>query len=118
MKITEQAWYAMIWIGGDYSAAVQACREFCAANPLCVTVTPAAYVYTGGMEDGVCVRLIQYPRFPRQVAEIRETASRLAEHLRAALFQSSYSIECTDSIEWTSYRDEQPVSNNERRSQP
>lgn len=104
MKTSEPAWYAMIWIGGDYQRAVQACREFCQFTPLCVTVTPTAFVYVGGMEDGVCVRLIQYPRFPKPVEEIRTVAGRLAEHLLAALCQTSYSIECPDVIEWTSYR--------------
>lgn len=96
----------MIWIGGDYAEAVQASREFCRDNPLCVTVTPTAYVYTGGMEDGVCVRLFQYPRFPKPTDEIREVAGRLAEHLLKALCQTSYSIETPDEIEWTSYREQ------------
>ncbi len=60
---------------------------------LCVTVTPTTYVYTGGVEEGVCVRLIQYPRFPKDERDIFSTAVRLAEFLRAAMCQHSYTIE-------------------------
>lgn len=92
-----------IWIAGDYQAAIQACREFCEEG-LCVSVHPTAYVYTGGMEDGVCVTLINYPRFPSTDAEISERASRLAEHLRQRLYQDSYTIEGPKKTVWFSRR--------------
>jgi hypothetical protein len=104
VKKTSAAWFANIWIAGDSAKAVQACREFCMVTPLCVTVTSTSYVYTGGMQDGVCVRLIAYPRFETPVAELRGNAERLAEHLCNALCQESYSIEYPTEIEWTSYR--------------
>jgi hypothetical protein len=94
----------MIWIAGDYRQAIQTCREFCRDLPSCVTVTPTAYVYTGGMEEGVCVRFFQYPRFPTPIDELKAKAKQLAEDLRVALCQDSYSIEYPHEIEWTSYR--------------
>jgi hypothetical protein len=100
------SWYAMIWIAGDYRQAVQVCREFCRDLPSCVTVTPTAYVYTGGMEEGVCVRFFQYPRFPTETRELEAKARVLAEDLRVALCQSSYSIEFPHETEWTSNRAE------------
>lgn len=103
---TQPTWYATIWIAGNYQQAVQSCREYCRDFPSCVTVTPTAYVYTGGMEDGVCVRLLQYPRFPTSVTELEARARGLAEHLRFALCQSSCSIEFPTETEWVSYRAE------------
>lgn len=94
-----------IWIAGDYRDAVRAAREF-AEEGLCVAVTPVAYVYTGGMEDGVCVTLINYPRFPRPPHELHDTAKRLAGHLRERLFQDSYSIETPGLTEWWTRREE------------
>ena len=98
--ITALSYTIRIWIAGDYSDAI---REF-AEEGLCAAVAPAAYVYTGGMEDGVCVTLINYPRFPKTPDELRGIADRLAEHLRQRLFQDSYSIECSDQTFWVSRR--------------
>lgn len=103
---TADSFYVMIWIAGDYAAAVQACREFCMKTPLCVTVTPTAYVYTGGMQDGICVRLFNYPRFQTSPEKLADKAGRLAEWLRLALCQESYSIECPNHITWVSNRPE------------
>jgi len=97
-----KSFYGNIWIGGEYASAVAACREFCQVNALCVTVTPAAFVYVGGMEDGVCVRLMQYPRFPEDESSLKDKAVRLAEHLRVRLFQRSFSIEFTDETHYDS----------------
>lgn len=95
-----------IWIAGDYARAVQACREFCMGMPLCVTVTPTDYVYVGGMESGVRVGLMNYPRFPESLPEISAKAEALAEFLRVALCQSSYSIEHPHETAWVSHRKE------------
>lgn len=97
-----KSFYANIWIGGDYRDAVRACREFCQQIPLCVTVTPASYVYVGGMEEGVCVRVMQYPRFPETEAVLRSTAWQLANRLRTELCQRSYSIEFPDTTHYDS----------------
>jgi hypothetical protein len=99
------SFYANIWIGGDHARAVQACREFCMTVLLCVTVTPTTFVYVGGVEEGVCVRLINYPRFPKEPAELQETATALAEFLRSALCQHSYTIEGPTETEWNSKRE-------------
>jgi hypothetical protein len=94
--------YANIWIAGDYAQAVQACREFCMATPCCVTVAPAMYVYTGGAEDGVCVRLIRYPRFPDE--DIDGRAEQLAFYLKAALCQDSFTVETKAQNWWHTTR--------------
>lgn len=93
-----------IWIAGDHRDAIRAVREF-AEEGLCAAVTQAAYVYTGGMEDGVCVTLINYPRFPKTRTDLDGIAARLAEHLRQRLFQDSYSIEGPLGTIWFSRRE-------------
>lgn len=103
---TENTWYANIWIAGDYRSALQYCREYCFINPLCVTVTPTSFVYKGGLEDGVCVRMINYPRFPKSVESLKQLANNLAEFLRIKLCQESFSIEMPDVTHWVSYRTE------------
>lgn len=102
--VMARSWYANIWIGGDHHAAVQACRQFCMEG-LCVTVTPTTFVYTGGVEEGVCVRLIQYPRFMKTESELVDTTRRLADFLRATLCQHSYSIETPTETWWSSTRE-------------
>jgi len=103
---TEKSWYANIWIAGDYNQAVTVCQAFCDHDPTCVTVTKTNYVYTGGSQEGVCVRMIQYPRFPTPVATLKEQAGRLAEALFIGLDQQSYSIEFPDRTVWYSAREE------------
>lgn len=95
------SYYVNIWIAGDYADAVRACREFCASTPLCVTVTPTEYVYVGGSQSGVLVRLINYPRFPSERADLYAIALALAEHLRGQLFQESWCVEAPDRTEWS-----------------
>ena len=96
---------AEIFIGGDYSAALTACRGF-VMRGLCVSVSPCDFVYTGGMEAGVRVLLINYPRFPKPPEEIRTTAVELAEHLIHCLYQSSASVVTDTDTVWLSRRSE------------
>lgn len=108
MRCEEQSYYAAIWIAGDHGHALGACRAYCMDVGLCVTVTPTIYVYTGGSEEGVCVRLINYPRFPVDQEKLKATALHLADHLRCALCQHSYSVEFPDTTVWDTLR-EQPT---------
>jgi ferredoxin len=95
-----------IFIAGDRDQAKQACREYCFAVGLCVTVEPVAYIYTGGEETGVRVGIINYPRFPSTHDELREKARQLASALMVRLCQHSYSIVGPDETEWFSRRPE------------
>lgn len=106
MRNQAATWYAAIWIAGSRADAIRACREFCRDTPLCVTVTPTSYVYTGGLQEGVCVRLINYPRFPSSVSDLEIKAERLAEFLLIHLCQESYSIEYPVETHWVSYREQ------------
>jgi hypothetical protein len=103
MKKTEPSYTVRIWIAGDYDDALRVVKEFCAEGA-CFAVSRCDYVYTGGMESGVCVTRINYPRFPASPDAIIEQCARLAELLRERLFQDSYSIEGPDSTLWVSRR--------------
>ena len=93
-----------IFIAGDLEQAKQVCREYCFDAGLCVTVEPVAYIYTGGEEAGVRVGLINYPRFPSDVGELRVKAQGLAETLMRRLCQHSYSIVGPEHTAWYSRR--------------
>lgn len=105
MNKTEPTFWAEICIAGDFDMAVELCQGFVDEFGLCVTVTPTMYVYTGGYEDGVLVRLINYPRFPAHWFEILGQASKLAKHLKIGLGQGSYSIVTPDKTYWVSTRE-------------
>ena len=97
-----------IFMAGDADAARDVCRAYCDEVGFCVTVTPTAYVYTGGEEKGFIVGLINYPRFPALPIEIEDHAVRIADKLREALGQESYSIQCPDKTCWYSWRQDAP----------
>lgn len=94
-----------IWIAGNYDDALRCVKQFCANEGACFAVMPVDYVYTGGHEAGVCVSLINYPRFPSSPEELDNKARRMAADLCAALFQTSYTIEGPEFTEWVSHRE-------------
>lgn len=74
----------------------EVCQKYVDKMGLCVTVTPTSFVYTGGNEPGAIVGLINYPRFPKEESEIKETAIELATILKEKLSQNRVTIVCTD----------------------
>lgn len=99
-----ETYTATIYVAGDVATARAVCRDFCYANGLCVTLSPEEFVYTGGMESGVRVGLINYPRFPAEPAAIWDTAWRLAELLMEAMAQHSFTVVATDKTVFHSRR--------------
>jgi hypothetical protein len=93
-----------IFIAGDLAVARQVCRSYCQIG-LCITIEPVDFVYTGGMESGVRVGLINYPRFPTSKDDLRSRAIALAERLRDMLYQHSYSIVGPDETIWDTRRE-------------
>lgn len=100
------AFYANIWIAGDAQEAERICRRYCMEVGLCVTVTPTTFVYTGGAEVGVCVRLVNYPRSPRDPQDIEAQAMDLARMLRVGLCQWSFMVETPAKAIWVTTREE------------
>lgn len=93
MKIKRSKSYKVqIYVAGDYAQAIQICRTFCLKTPWCVSVAKNAFVYTGGMEDGVCVTAINYARFPASFGEIRFKAINLGRALCDGLGQQSFTV--------------------------
>lgn len=106
MNTAETASYPVqIWIAGDHAAAIESCQAYCDEVGFCVTVTPTAYVYTGGQEPGVVIGLINYGRFPSTPEAIFERAKDLTLRLIRDLGQESASIQAPDKTLWISFRD-------------
>jgi hypothetical protein len=95
-----------IFIGGDISQIKNSCRKWCNAHPLCVTVTPTTYIFTGGAEEGAQIGLINYPRFPSELNELFDMAESLAYFLLKECSQDSFCIVGPDETVWVSYKDE------------
>lgn len=90
-----------IWVGlkegyhgptHDESEVLQICREYCDEVGLCVTITPTTFVYPNGVEPGVAVGLINYPRFPKHDTTIEKHALKLARILMTRLGQHRISV--------------------------
>jgi hypothetical protein len=97
-----ETYYARIYIAGDLDQAKQVCREECAKEGLCVTVSPSSYIYTGGEESGIIVGLINYPRFPAQRTAVYKRAQQLGHCLLRRLCQRSFTIETpTETIRYS-----------------
>lgn len=90
--------------GHDVPRAEDVCAAYCDEVGLCVTVTMTEYVYTGDKELGLIIGLINYPRFPAAPEAILAHAEQLAERLRTALKQDSYSIQTPETTYWVSHR--------------
>lgn len=92
-----------IHIAGSRAAAIEACREFCLRG-LCVSIAEEDFVFTGGMESGVRIGLINYPRFPKSREDIFSVAVELAQFLIERLHQQSCSVVGDTSTVWLSRR--------------
>ncbi len=62
------------------------------------------YIYKNGTEHGLCIGLINYPRFPSDPASLTAKAIEIAELLREGLKQESFSVETPVETIWYSYR--------------
>lgn len=87
-----KSYYATIHMAGNLSQAEFLCSQW-VMKGACVQVLCCKYIYTGGVEDGFIVRIIQYPRFERPEHEIFEMALELGQFLAQELCQISFTIE-------------------------
>ena len=71
-------------------------QGYCNTKGFCVTMTQTEFIYTSGIEPGVIVGLIQYPRFPMPEAELEIRAVEIATKLMLKLGQTRVSIVFTD----------------------
>lgn len=84
-----------IYVAGSYDDCIRICRSY-TLKGACVSVRKTTYVYTGGVEDGVVVTLINYPRFESQYALVYDNALELGSLLASELCQLSFSIQGPD----------------------
>ena len=80
----------------SYDVARGVCQSYCDEIGLCVSVELIEFFYTDGHENGVAVRLINYPRFPESKQKILKKALRLAKILMVELCQNRVSVVCCD----------------------
>lgn len=82
-----------IFVAGSFETILSACREYCANKGFCVSVEKTEFVYTGGMESGACVNIINYARFPEDCTNLQIHASDLASLLMDKCFQRSCTVQ-------------------------
>ncbi len=71
-------------------------QKFCNEVKLGVTLTETEFIYVGGNEPGVIVGLINYPRFPKPIEDIKTTALSIAKGLMELCHQERLSIVFSD----------------------
>lgn len=104
MKAESRTYQVEIHIAGNADDCRRACRAFCNLVGLCVSVTEQDFIYEGGSESGVMVRLIQYPKYEKSEEEIWKEGYSLARLLRDAMCQDSFLICDSEKTEWNSHR--------------
>jgi hypothetical protein len=101
MKTTTQPTHTIrIYLSGSIEAAKQVIREHVLERPLCVTVEPTTFIYTGGEEAGYVVGLLNYPMFPTAPNELNVRANVLAELLLEHTFQRSALVVTPTDTKW------------------
>ena len=93
-----------LYLSGPIDVAKQVIREHVLTHPLCVTVEPTTFIYTGGEEQGYVVGLLNYPRFPTAPNELNVRAKALAELLLDRTFQHSALIVTPTDTTWITKR--------------
>ena len=97
---TEPTYAVRIYLSGPIEVAAQVLREECLREPTCVTLDPTTFIYEGGEETGYVVGMLNYPRFPKQVAEIHMRALSLAKILLERTFQRSALVVGPEETTW------------------
>lgn len=78
-------WQTTIYIAGDYSLAKNELSRMATTRGMCASMWPCDYVYSGGLESGVAIRIINCPRFPANSWELRDLAEEIARELIVSL---------------------------------
>jgi len=107
MKIADN-YESKIWLGlregytdnyYRHADVAKVISKWCTEKKQCVTISPTQFVYvqtdgTGeGMEHGVVIGFINYPRYPLSKAEIKNRTLELTEILMKEFKQ--YRVSCT-----------------------
>lgn len=100
MKVDKcESYWVKIFIASNKQDTERVCRKVCYDVGLCVTIEDCSYVYTGGLEEGVVVGLINYARFPDSPENIYYKAEVLAKKIMEECCQKSFTLMTpTDSV--------------------
>ena len=104
--VVEPSFTATVYVAGDYQKARDSLRRQCMEEGLCVTLTPTTFVYTAGVEDGVAVGLVNYPRIPKSPDAILARALAVADFLMVDLYQWSALVVTPTETVWRTRRPE------------
>lgn len=104
--VVSNAYSITIYIAGDLADARRSLRQQCVEDGLCVTLTPTEFVYTAGLESGVSVGIVNYPRFLKTPDELYTRALSVTERLMFDLCQHSALIDAPDKTTWLTRRPE------------
>ncbi|QHJ78954.1 MAG: hypothetical protein [Caudoviricetes sp.] len=97
VRNTVKTWYAILHIAGNIEVAKAFIQKRILNDDACYQIAAVDYVYSGGCEQGMTIRCIHYPRFPRNNPEILlEKLMLLANDLATELGQKSYTIETSE----------------------
>jgi hypothetical protein len=101
---TSDTYSCVIYIASNYDDARRSLQNMAAGKGMCVSIEKCGFVYTGGYEEGVAIRLINYPRFPSEKSDIKDQAVKIAEAVMLETGQGSCTIECLDETVFLSRR--------------
>lgn len=101
MKIEKvPAFVANVEIAGDILEAKRFINKKFYDSGRCVTVEPLTFIYTGGTEEGMRIKFINYPRFPSSSKEVTDRAVDMATLLMKELNQKTAIVLTTDENIW------------------
>lgn len=103
-----------VYIAGEFAEIKRQCSTYVDDVELCVTVTAASFVYTGGTEEGAAIGLLRYPRFAGEQFDKKESeewvwthAVALANYLLETLYQRSVLVQGPTTTTWFSRHTEE-----------
>ena len=76
----------------DLEDVSDVCQAYCDEKGFCVTVSPTEFIYKDGFEPGAVIGIINYPRFPNTIDELRARALELGKILLKEMDQERLSI--------------------------
>ncbi len=74
----------------------QVLYEYCSDVGFCVTCSPTKFIYRNGIENGVVIGIISYPRFPKSKEQLKTIALDIAQLLKDRFKQNRVSVVCDD----------------------
>lgn len=95
-----------IFVSGSKDIIELECARYCREVGLCVSIESTRFIYTGGIESGCVVRLLNYPRFPHSNrSDIEDQAISLASRLIDATCQDSALVVGPVTTHWLTRRE-------------